>query len=357
MNGQFKKKREEILKERQNFQREKELWDKLFFEQKTRLEQEIDFFKQYNQNQENRNIKSNEEQRISQLQRNYKNKDIKSQIDSLKNLYELKLKTLTDKKNIFKKEDEEFKKYKEDINNNTEIKMLELEQKNLELIKQNSEINQRENNIKNKEMYLKDKYEDYLRIKSIVESKEKNNIKNEQDLKLAAKRLDTYTDEIFNKENYIEKEKAELLKKSNEVKEYQKILEEENMDLEHEKTELNLRYQNLNSFSYQSPNMFMNNNEQINIGNNNDAYDTYLNNENNFEKYNYDKKFIEEGNYSKFNANRYIKAVKDRIENGKRIRFDNYKINGNRKKFDIANERLYINKCKNELNKNKYEYK
>ena len=129
------------------------------------------------------------------------------------------------------------------------------------------------------------------------------------------------------------------------------------MDLEHEKTELNLRYQNLNSFSYQSPNMFMNNNEQINIGNNNDAYDTYLNNENNFEKYNYDKKFIEEGNYSKFNANRYIKAVKDRIENGKRIRFDNYKINGNRKKFDIANERLYINKCKNELNKNKYEYK
>ena len=103
MNGQFKKKREEILKERQNFQREKELWDKLFFEQKTRLEQEIDFFKQYNQNQENRNIKSNEEQRISQLQRNYKNKDIKSQIDSLKNLYELKLKTLTDKKTFSKR--------------------------------------------------------------------------------------------------------------------------------------------------------------------------------------------------------------------------------------------------------------
>ena len=120
MNGQFKKKREEILKEKQNFKREKELWDKLFFEQKTRLEQEIDFFKQYNQNQGNKNIKSNEGQRISQLQRNYKNKDIKSQIDSLKNLYELKLKTLTDKKNIFKKEDEEFKKYKENINNNTE---------------------------------------------------------------------------------------------------------------------------------------------------------------------------------------------------------------------------------------------
>ena len=344
---QIKKKKEEIFQERQNFQKEKESWDQLFSEQKKRLEQVIELFKQYNQNKELKLLKLKEEEKISQLKENYKNKDIKFKVNNLKNLYEAKLKVYTEKKNFFEKEKEEFEKYKEDINNNIEIKKLELEQKNLELIKLNSEINQRYNNIKNKEMYLKDKYEDYSRIKYIVESKEKNNIKNESDLKLAADRFNKYTDEIIKKENFIERENAFLLKKSEEVKEQQKILDEEKMNLEHEKTELNLRYQNLNSLSYQSPNMFiLNNNEQINMENNNDN-NNY--NDIDFSENNYDRKYIDEGNFSNFNANRYIQAVKDRIENGKRIHFNNYQISG--KKFDIAKERLYIKKCKGEFKK------
>ena len=344
---QIKKKKEEIFQERQNFQKEKESWDQLFSEQKKRLEQVIELFKQYNQNKELKLLKLKEEEKISQLKENYKNKDIKFQINNLKNLYEAKLKVYTEKKNFFEKEKDEFEKYKEDINNNIEIKKLELEQKNLELIKLNSEINQRYNNIKNKEMYLKDKYEDYSRIKYIVESKEKNNIKNESDLKLAADRFNKYTDEIIKKENFIERENAFLLKKSEEVKEQQKILDEEKMNLEHEKTELNLRYQNLNSLSYQSPNMFiLNNNEQINMENNNDN-NNY--NDIDFSENNYDRKYIDEGNFNNFNANRYIRSVKDRIENGKRIHFNSYQISG--KKFDIAKERLYIKKCKGEFKK------
>ena len=346
---QIKQKKDEIFKERQNFQKEKESWEQLFSEQKKRLEQVIDLFKQYNQNKELKMLKLNEEEKISQLKENYKNKDIQFQINNLKNLYESKLKNYTDKKKIFEIEKEEFEKYKEDINNNFQIKKLEFEQKNLELIKLNSEINQRYNNIKNKEMYLKDKYEDYSRIKYIVESKEKNNIKNESDLKLAADRFNKYTDEIIKKENYIEREKAFLLKKNEEIKEQQKIIDEEKMNLEHEKTELNLRYQNLNSLSYQSPNMFMiNNNEQINMENNNDN-NNYNYNDIDFSENNYDKRFIDEGNFNNFNANRYIQTVKDRIENGSRIKFSNYRLNG--KKFDIAKERLYIKKCKGEFKK------
>jgi len=344
-NEQIKKKKEEIFQEKQNFQREKEAWEQLFSEQKKRLELEIELFKQYNQNKDIKTLKAKEEEKLSQIKENYKNKDIKFQITNLKNLYDLKLKNYADKKNIFEKEKEEFEKFKIDTNNNMEIKRIEFEQKNLELIKQNSEINQRYNNIKNKEMYLKDKYEDYLRIKYIVETKEKNNIQNERDLKLTSERINKYTDEIFNKENYIEREKAFLLKKNEEIKDQQKILDEEKMNLEHEKTELNLRYQNLNSLSYQSPNMIMYNNNIINMDNN----DINMNNDMYFDETGYERRFIDEGNFSNFNANRYIKAVKDRIENGQRINFDNYKING--KKFDIANERLYIKKCKGEFKK------
>ena len=343
---QIKKKKEEIFKERQIFQKEKESWEQMFSEQKKRLEKLIEFFKQYNQNKELKMLKLKEEEKISQLQEDYKNKDIQFQINDLKNLYESKLKSYINKKEIFDKENEEFKKYKEDINNNIEIKKLEIEQKNIELIKLNSEINQRYNNNKNKEMYLKDKYEDYSRIKYIVETKEKNNIQNESDLKLAADRFNKYTDEIIQKENYIEKEKAFLLKKNEEVKEQQKIINEEKINLEHKKTELNLRYQNLNSLPFQSPNMIMlnNNNKQINMEINN-----IYNNDIDFGETNYDKRFIDEGNFNNFNANRYIKAVKDRIENGKSINFSNYKMNG--KKFDIVKEQLYIKKRKGEFKK------
>ena len=99
---QIKQKKDEIFKERQNFQKEKESWDQLFSEQKKRLEQVIELFKQYNQNKELKMLKLNEEEKISQLKENYKNKDIQFQINNLKNLYESKLKNYTDKKKNFR---------------------------------------------------------------------------------------------------------------------------------------------------------------------------------------------------------------------------------------------------------------
>ena len=352
----IKQKKKEIFQERQNFQNEKESWEKLYSEQKKRLEEEIEFFKQYNQEQEKQVIKSKEEEKKLQIQQNYKNKDIKSKIEYSKNLYETKCKNFSDKKKIFEEEKKKFEDYKTETNNNIQIKIIEIEQKNLELLKKNSEINQRYNNIKNKEMYLKDKYEDYLRIKNIVESKEKINIQYERDLKLAAERILKYTYEINNKENYIQKEKAELLKKSNDVKEHQKRLEDTKLDIEHEKVELNLRYQNLNSFTYQSPNMMFNNNYNyvndeniMNLDDKNNDTNLADYNDVSYKNNNYDKNIIDNGNYKNFDANKYISAVKDRIENGKRINFNNYKMNEN--KFDIANERLYLKKCHSNFNK------
>ena len=352
----IKQKKKEIFQERQSFQNEKESWEKLYSEQKKRLEEEIEFFKQYNQEHERQVTKSKEEEKKLQIKQNYKNKDIKSKIENLKKLYDMKLENFINKKKILEEEKEKFEKYKSETNNNIQIKKIEIEQKNLELLKKNSEISQRYNIIKNKEMYLKDKYEDYQRIKNIVESKEKMNIQYERDLKLAAERILKYTDEINNKDNYIQKEKAELLKKNNDVKEHQKRIEDTKLDIEHEKIELNLRYQNLNSFAYQSPNMMLNNNYNyvndenfmnLNDKNNSTNLDdfndvSYINN-------NYDKNIIDNGNYKYFNANKYISAVKDRIENGKRINFNNYSLNEN--KFDIANERLYLKKCNSNFNK------
>ena len=350
----IKQKKNEIFQERRDFQNEKESWEKLFSEQKKRLEEAIELLKQYNQEDEKQAIKSKEEEKKLQIQQNYKYKDIKSKIENLKNLYDIKLKNFTDKKKIFEEEKTKFENYKTEINNNIQIKKIEIEQKNLELLKKNSEIKQRYNNIKNKEMYLKDKYEDYLRIKNIVESKEKINIQYEKDLKLAAERILKYTDEINNKENYIQKEKAELLKKSNAVKEHQKRIEDTKLDIEHEKVELNLRYQNLNSFTYQSPNMmfinnynYVNDDNKMNLDDNNTNLEDY--NDISYKNNNYDKNIIDNGGYKNFNANKYINAVKDRIENGKRINFNNYKMNEN--KFDIANERLYLQKCNTNFNK------
>ena len=347
---QIKKKKKELYKDRQNFQIQKECWEKSFSEQKMRLEQAINFFKEYNQIKEKKMIRLKEEEKKSQIKENYKNKDIKLQIDNLKSLYNIKLKKFTEAKKTFEDEKEKFEQFRADSNNNLDVKKIEIEKKNLELLQLNSEINQRKNEIKTKEMYLKDKYEDYQRIKNIVESKEKSNIQYERDLKLAAERIVKYTKEIIYKENYIEKEKAELLKKSNDVKEHQQQIENDKMDIEQEKAELNLRYKYLNTFTYKSPNLMFNNND-ININANYDFKNNHnLNDENNEDvQLNYIKN-IDMGKYNiKFNANRYINAVKDRIENGKRIYYDKYQVNEN--KLDIAKERQYIEKCNGGIKK------
>ena len=353
---QIKKKRNEIYQERQNFQIQKECWEKSFSEQKIRLEQAIDFFKKYNQNHEQKVLASKEEEKMNQIKENYKNKDIKMQIDNLKSLYNIKLNKFSEKKKIFEEEKEKFEKYKTDTNNNIDIKKIEIEKNHLELLTINSEINKRNNDIRNKEMYLKDKYEDFLRIKNLVEIKEKLNAQYERDLKLAAERTVKYMNEINAKENLVEKEKAELLKQSNEVKERQKKIEVDKMDIEQEKAELNLRYQYLNTFSYKSPNILLNNiDKDMQINNLNNTNNNI--NLNEYDSYNltgYNSNNINMGKYNnKFNANRYIDAVKDRIENGKKIYYDNYKMNKN--KLDIAEERQYIKKCNGAFNKIKYK--
>ena len=135
-------------------------------------------------------------------------------------------------------------------------------------------------------------------------------------------------EDINDRENLFEIKKSELLKQSNTMNLIQKRIETEKMDVEQEKVELNLRYQNLNTFSYKIPNLIINkNNLDLNFDNNS----LKKVNSNEFDKINYEG-FIDETSINmakynnKFNANRYIKAVKDRIENGQRIYNDNYKI-------------------------------
>ena len=55
-------------------------------------------------------------------------------------------------------------------------------------------------------------------------------------------------------------------------------------------------------------------------------------------------------NYEKFNADKYINAVKNRIENGKKLYYQDYKPNDD--KFDISKEREYIRKSKILLDRN-----
>ena len=65
----LKQKKEKMMKERQNFEEEKESWKKLFIEEKTRLEKEIELLQNLKKNQLEKNIKSNEEKKLSQMKK------------------------------------------------------------------------------------------------------------------------------------------------------------------------------------------------------------------------------------------------------------------------------------------------
>lgn len=357
-NDKIKQKRDEILKERQKFQKEKDSWEQLFIEEKTRLEKEIQLLQKYKEIQINKNIKTNEEQKLSELKDEYDCKDIKTEIENIKSLYNTKLSKIENQKKILEEEKEKFEKYKDDMNNNLEVKKMEIEQKKLELLKQNSEINQRYNDLRNKEVYLKDKYEDYQKIKAFVEAKEKQNYQNERDLKLAAARIQDNIIEINKKEDLLEKQKTDLLRKIREAKEQQKKIENDKMNVEHEKTELNLRYQYLNTFSYRSPDLnYLNNNRNMSmplINDNNDVTNNNIGFNNMYNDYGRNSSEYNYNNYERFNADKYINNVKNRIENGKRIYYHEYRPNGG--KLDIAKEREYISKNNMTREKNIKKY-
>ncbi len=234
-NDSIKKKKEEIIKERQNFEKEKESWEAYFNEEKERVEIEIALLQKFKEMQINRNLKENEEHKLSELKDEYDSKDIKTETENIKSLYNIKLSQFENKKKILEEEKEKFEKYKNDMNNNLEVKKMEIEQKKFELLKKNAEISSRMNDLKNKENYLNDKYEDYQRIKAFVESKEKHNHQYEKDLKLAAARIQDYITEINEKEKKIKELNDEITS----LKNIQK-----NIEKNHPKTdkELNIKF-------------------------------------------------------------------------------------------------------------------
>ena len=88
-------------------------------------------------------------------------------------------------------------------------------------------------------------------------------------------------------------------------------------------------------------------NDNSDITNNNIGFNMYNNYGRDSFEYNYN-------NYEKFNADKYINDVKNRIENGKRIYYHEYRPNGG--KLDIAKEREYISKNNRTLDKKYSKY-
>ena len=355
----IKQAKEEILKQRLNFQKEKESWENSFNEEKSRLEKEIELFQKFKKMKEEEDIHSREQQKLEEMKDEYDCKDIQDEIENIKSIYETKLEQIKNRKKALENDKEAFEKDKAVMNNSIRANKLDIEQKKLELLKKNSEINKRYNDLRNKEVYLNDKWNDYQKIKSLVETKEKQNFEYEKNLNLAASRMMKYLEEIKNKENLIEQKKIDYLKKKSEVKQLQKQLEKDTMDIEQLKAEINLRYQNLNNFSYKNPNVYyekplnsrtenlnfknIDNNQDIN---NNNNYSNYRANNLGFNTYNYGNNNI----FEKFNANKYLQSVKERIENGQRQFYPND--NNNNSKLNIGEERSYILK-----NNKKYEKK
>ena len=344
----IKQTREEISKERLNFQKEKESWEKTFNEEKSRLELEIGLFQKFRKMKEEEDIHSREQQKLEEMKDEYDCKDIQNEIENIKASYEAKLESIKNRKKVLEDEKQSFEKYKTDMNNSLLASKMDIEQKKLELLKQNSEINKRYNDLRNKEVYINGKWNDYQKIKSLVETKEKQNLEYEKNLNLAASRMMKSLEEIKNKENLIQQKKTDYLKKNNEVKQLLQKLESDRMDIEHQKAEINLRYQNLNAFSYKNPNIYY---EKSPINN-----QDLSNNINNFTNYRANKIGFNTYNniFEKFNANKYLESVKERIENGQRKYYPN-DINDN-SKLNIGEERSYIlkNNQKYEKNYNKY---
>lgn len=344
-NGSIEERRERLNKEKQNLKFEKESWDKLYISDSARLQKEISLLTEIQKNILSNEIKQKELNSRNNLQVSNKLQEIKSEIENLKSLFESKNKEYQQKQKILNDEKENFEKFLIESKNNIEKNKAEIDQKNLNLLQKESELNMRYTNLKSKENYLNEKYNDYIKIKNITDVKENDNSKIESNLKHSALNLEKYMKEIIKNENLILIQKEKIYVDMQKVMQDKKEIEKQKMDIEQEKMELNLRMQYMNN-NMNVPNFNYNNEEsqKINLPEN-----TNKSKLNNYNFIDYTRNFSKN---DKFNADKYLMEVKNRVANNTIRMMENYGY-GYNGALDIAKEKEYISKNNDSLLKKK----
>jgi len=101
---------EQVKNEKLNLIKEKEMWEKIFKEQNDRLDKEIELIQNIKKIKLSDNIESNELEKKKNLKCEYEQKDIKSEIENMKSLYNIKLSQLEIRKKNLEQEKNEFEK-------------------------------------------------------------------------------------------------------------------------------------------------------------------------------------------------------------------------------------------------------
>ena len=223
--------------EKKKLETEKLEWAKLKREQESRLQTESNILMSLQESLLNYTL--------NHQQKNFNNENNISELESLKLLYENKIKDLMTQINIIEEETKLFNDYKNNSNKLLNEQIDQLKQKELEQGHKKSEISEKMAEIESKEKQIVEERSEYEKDKKVLTELYNEVIRKQNENKMRAKDIDDMVRELDKRKNEIEEKKREYANKVNEIKNEKIKVDKEKRYLEIEKNNLLLKLESI----------------------------------------------------------------------------------------------------------------
>jgi hypothetical protein len=223
--------------EKKKLDKEKLEWEKIKREQESRLQMESNILMSLQESLLNYTL--------NHQQKNFNNENNISELESLKLLYENKIKDLITQINLIEEETKLFNDYKNNSNKLLNEQIEQLKQKELEKGQKKSEILEQMAEIESKEKKIIEEMSIYEKDKKVLTELYNEVIKKQNENTMRAKDIDDMVRELDKRKNEMEEKKREFTNKVNEIKNEKIKVDKEKKYLENEKNNLLLKLESI----------------------------------------------------------------------------------------------------------------
>lgn len=251
--------KELLLKEKQEMELKETQRKKEIQNEKMKIEKEIIRLQQLQNTLKSLEYQSKEKHDKDSLALSYKENEMKMEIDNLMNSYNTKKSELDYNIKMFEQEKKFFEKFKEDAFKNIEIQKVNLEERKKKLVQDEEKFKEKLNVLHQKEFYVTEHVDYFNKMDSQFKQKQIELTEKENDLALAAKRIEDEINALERRETELQIERENIERIYQEIENEKIIINSEKMKIEQDKADIKLRLQTVDNLRIKYVNTNMNN--------------------------------------------------------------------------------------------------
>ena len=255
--------KELLLKEKQEMELKETQRKKEIQNEKMKIEKEIIRLQQLQNTLKSLEYQSKEKHDKDSMALSYKENEMKMEIDNLMNNYNTKKSELDYNIKMFEQEKKFFEKFKEDAFKNIEIQKVNIEERKKKLVQDEEKFKEKLTILQQKEFYVTEHADYFNKMDSQFKQKQIELSEKENDLALAAKRIEDEINALERRETELQIERENIERLYQEIENEKIIINSEKMKIEQDKTDMKLRLQTVDNLRIKYVNTNMNNSNGI----------------------------------------------------------------------------------------------